>query len=262
MFFFACFSLCLSWLYILFYSLHTYTHIYTSISFDDDNRSSFFDQMLPPASRRLALLLLLAFSILLVRSSIRPHDPFVWFLEILPAVLGVCAMIFVSPYFRFTNLVTILVFIHCTILIIGAHYTYAEVPFFNQLKDIFHLKRNNYDKVGHFAQGFIPVLIVREVLIRLGIISKNINKYWLGYISMSITLSYSALYELLEWGVAETTGTAAEAFLGTQGYVWDTQSDMLYCLIGSIVSLVLFSKLHDRYIARIEENEQRKNKIQ
>ena len=169
-------------------------------------------------------------------------------------------MIFVSPHFRFTNLVTILIFIHCIILTIGAHYTYAEVPFFNHLKDIFHFKRNNYDKVGHFAQGFIPVLIVREVLIRLGIISKNISKYWLGYISLSITLSYSALYELLEWAVAEATGTAADAFLGTQGYVWDTQSDMLYCLIGSIVSLILFSNLHDRYIERVERAEQRQSK--
>lgn len=218
--------------------------------------------MLPPASRRLALLLLLVFSVIMVRSSIRPHDPFVWFLEILPAVLGVFTMIIVSPHFRFTNLVTILVFIHCTILAIGAHYTYAEVPFFDRLKDIFHFERNNYDKVGHFAQGFIPVLIVREVLIRLGIISKHISKYWVGYISLSIAMSYSALYELIEWAVAEATGTAADAFLGTQGYVWDTQSDMFYCLIGSIVSLILFSSLHDRYIERIEQTEQRKSKAQ
>jgi putative membrane protein len=214
--------------------------------------------LLPPASRRLAILLLLAFSILLVRSSIRPHDPFVWFLEILPAAVGVCAMVFFSPHFRFTNLVTILVFLHCVILLTGAHYTYAEVPIFNRLRDIFHLKRNNYDKVGHFAQGFIPVLIIREVLLRLRIISRNINKYWLPYISMSITLSYSAIYELIEWAVAEVTGTAADAFLGTQGYVWDTQSDMLYCWIGSIVSLLLLSNLHDKYISRIEQSEKLK----
>jgi putative membrane protein len=217
--------------------------------------------MLPPASRRLALLLLLVFSITLVRSSIRPHDPFVWFLEILPAVIGVCTMIFVSPNFRFTNLVNILVFIHCLILLIGAHYTYAEVPIFNQLRDILHLKRNNFDKIGHFAQGFIPVLIIREVLIRLKIISTNINKYWLPYICVSITLSFSALYELLEWAVARTTGTAADAFLGTQGDVWDTQSDMFCCLIGSIVSLILLTKLHDKYILRVEQMDKKKANI-
>jgi len=218
--------------------------------------------MLPPASRRLALILLLIFSIVLVRSSIQPYDSFVWFLEILPAVLGVFLMILVSPNFRFTNLINILVFIHCLILLVGAHYTYAEVPIFNQLRDIFHLKRNNYDKIGHFAQGFIPVLIVREVLIRLRIISININKYWLPYICISITLSYSALYELIEWGVAEATGTAADAFLGTQGYVWDTQSDMFYCLIGSIISLILLTNLHDRYIARVEQMEKTKTNIE
>ena len=216
--------------------------------------------MLPPASRRLALLFLLIFSIMLIRSSIHPHDSFVWFLEILPAAIGVCVMIFVSSSFRFTNLVNSLVFVHCLILLIGAHYTYAEVPIFNQIRDIFHFKRNNYDKIGHFAQGFIPVLIVREVLIRLRIISMNINKYVLPYICISITLSYSALYELLEWAVAKATGTAADAFLGTQGDVWDTQSDMFCCLIGSIVSLILFTNLHDRYISRIEQIEKKKSK--
>jgi putative membrane protein len=214
--------------------------------------------MLPPASRRLALLLLLIFSIALVLSSIHPHDRFVWILEILPAVVGVFIIILVSPNFRFTNLLIILIFIHCLILLLVAHYTYAEVPVFNKLRDIFHLKRNNYDKVGHFAQGFVPVLIVREVLIRLRIISTNINKFWLPYICVSITLSYSAIYELIEWGVAEATGTAADAFLGTQGYVWDTQSDMFYCLIGSIISLILLTNLHDKYISRVEQMEKRK----
>jgi len=209
--------------------------------------------MLPPASRRLAVFLIFIFCILLVRSSIHPHDQFVWFLEILPAVVGIFAMIYVSPRFRFTNLINILVFIHSVILLIGAHYTYAEVPIFNQLRDVFHLKRNNYDKIGHFAQGFIPVLIVREVLIRLGIISKNINRFWLPYICVSITLSYSAIYELIEWLVAILTGENADAFLGTQGYVWDTQSDMFYCLIGSITSLIIFTKLHDKYIQRVEQ---------
>lgn len=218
--------------------------------------------MLPPASRRLALGLLLLFSIILVLSSINPYDRFVWFLEVLPAIVGVFLMIYFSPKFRFTNLVTILVFIHCLILLIGAHYTYAEVPIFNSLRDIFHLKRNNYDKIGHFAQGFIPVLIVREVLIRLRIISTNINKYWLPYICVSITLSYSAIYELIEWGVAEATGSGADAFLGTQGYIWDTQSDMFCCLIGSIISLILLSNLHDKYILRIEQMENKKINIE
>ncbi|CAF3495064.1 unnamed protein product [Rotaria sp. Silwood1] len=212
--------------------------------------------MLPPASRRLAILLLLAFSIILVRSSINPHDQFVWFLEILPAVIGVFAMIFVSPHFQFTNLVQLLVFIHCVILLIGAHYTYAEVPFFNRLRDVFHMQRNNYDKIGHFAQGFIPVLIVREILIRRAIIQAR--PLLLAFICVSITLSFSAEYELIEWAVAEATGEAADAFLGTQGYIWDTQSDMFCCLIGSIISLILFTSLHDKYIKRVEDNEKQK----
>ncbi|CAF2417853.1 unnamed protein product [Rotaria sp. Silwood2] len=212
--------------------------------------------MLPPASRRLAILLLLAFCIILVRSSIKPYDEFVWFLEILPAVLGVMAMIFVSPRFQFTNLVQLLVFIHCVILLIGAHYTYAEVPFFNRLRDVFHMQRNNYDKIGHFAQGFIPVLIVREILIRQAIIQAR--PLLLAFVCVSITLSFSAEYELIEWAVAEATGEAADAFLGTQGYIWDTQSDMFCCLIGSIISLILFTSLHDKYIKRVEDNEKQK----
>lgn len=216
-----------------------------------------FLDMLPPASRRLAILLLLAFCIILVRSSIEPHDPFIWFLEILPAVLGVFTMIFVSPNFQFTNLVQLLVFFHCVILLIGAHYTYAKVPFFDFLRDIFHMQRNNYDKVGHFAQGFIPVLIVREVLIRRRII--HAGPWLLAFICVSITLSFSAEYELIEWGVAEATGEAADAFLGTQGYIWDTQSDMFCCLIGSIISLLIFSSYHDKSIKRVEEREKQRN---
>ncbi|CAF1125470.1 unnamed protein product [Adineta steineri] len=212
---------------------------------------------LPPASRRLALTLLLIFSVVLVRSAIKPYDSFVWLLEVLPAIVGIFVMILVSPNFRFTNLVTILVFIHCLILTVGAHYTYAEVPFFHKLREIFHMKRNNYDKVGHFAQGFIPVLIVREVIIRLRILSPNISKYWLPYICVSVTLSYSAIYELIEWAVAELTGESADAFLGTQGYIWDTQSDMFCCLIGSILSLVLLTNLHDKSLRRVEQMEKK-----
>lgn len=213
--------------------------------------------MLPPASRRLAVLLILIFCIVLVRSSIQPHDPFIWFLEMLPAVLGVCTLICISPHFRFTNLVQLLVFIHCVILLIGAHYSYAKVPLFNKLRDVFHMQRNNYDKIGHLAQGFIPVLIVREVLIRRRII--HAGPWLLAFICVSITLSFSAEYELIEWAVSEATGEAADAFLGTQGYVWDTQSDMLCCLIGSIVSLVIFTRLHDKYIKRVEDDEQKNN---
>ncbi|CAF1052457.1 unnamed protein product [Adineta steineri] len=212
---------------------------------------------LPPASRRLALTLLLIFSVILVRSAIKPYDSFVWLLEVLPAIVGIFVMILVSPNFRFTNLVTILVFIHCLILTVGAHYTYAEVPLFHKLREIFHMKRNNYDKVGHFAQGFIPVLIVREIIIRLRILSPNISKYWLPYICVSVTLSYSAIYELIEWAVAELTGESADAFLGTQGYIWDTQSDMFCCLIGSILSLVLLTNLHDKSLRRVEQMEKK-----
>jgi putative membrane protein len=131
---------------------------------------------------------------------------------------------------------------------VGGHYTYAEVPAFDWIKDVLHQSRNNYDKVGHFAQGFVPALIIRELLIRKEVI---IKKGWLAFIVVCICMAISAAYELLEWFVCLFSGEAGDAFLGTQGYVWDTQSDMLYATIGAITALILLSSVHNKQIQKL-----------
>lgn len=141
-----------------------------------------------------------------------------------------------------------MILIHCLILIIGGHYTYAEVPLFDWIKEVFNQSRNNYDKVGHFAQGFVPALIIREIFIRKNVVN---GKNWLGFITVSIALAISALYELIEWFVSINTGESGDAFLGTQGDIWDTQSDMLTAFIGAIIAIVLFSKIQQKSIARL-----------
>ncbi len=132
---------------------------------------------------------------------------------------------------------------------IGGHYTYAEVPLFDTLKDIFDLTRNNYDKVGHFVQGFVPALITREIIIRKNIIN---GTAWQSFFTISFCLAFSAFYELIEWWIALLSEEAAEAFLGTQGYVWDTQSDMGWALLGAILALALLSQIHDRQISELK----------
>lgn len=131
---------------------------------------------------------------------------------------------------------------------VGGHYTYAEVPLFNWIRDYFDLARNNYDKVGHFAHGFIPAIIAREILVRRSVVTKP---GWLSFIVMSICLAFSAFYEFIEWWAALLIGESAEAFLGTQGYVWDTQSDMAFAFAGAGLALILLSKIHDRQIEKI-----------
>ena len=135
--------------------------------------------------------------------------------------------------------------LHMIVLMVGGHYTYAEVPLFEWLKPVLGWKRNNYDKVGHLMQGFVPVLIARELIIRKKVVAK---KGWLPAILVLTILGTSAAYELVEWGMSVATGSAGDSFLGTQGDIWDTQSDMLMCLLGSIVSLLLLSKRHDSQI--------------
>ncbi len=141
--------------------------------------------------------------------------------------------------FRLTPLLYYFILMHCIILMVGGHYTYAEVPLFDNL---FGAERNNYDKVGHFAQGFVPALLAREILIRKYVVNGDM---WRNIFIVSICLAFSAFYELIEWWVALASGENAEAFLGTQGYVWDTQSDMFLALIGAICSLLFLSRLHD-----------------
>ena len=194
-------------------------------------------------TKKFHLLLVISYLAVLIWSMINPHDYFTWFLEVLPGVIGLTLLFIIYPKFRFTNLVYVLIFFHAIILTIGGHYTYAEVPFFNWLQDIFDLDRNYYDRLGHFAQGFVPAMIAREILLRKNIVK---NHHWLFFITVCICLSISALYELIEFAVALLTGESAEAFLGTQGDVWDTQWDMLFALVGAISSLVFLKGYQDK----------------
>jgi len=192
--------------------------------------------------------LLAIFTISLVASVINPKEGFTCFLEIIPAIIGFLILALTFKKFRFTNFTYTLILIHCIILFIGGHYTYAEVPFFDYIKEVFHQSRNNYDKVGHLAQGLVPAMIIRELFIRKEVIS---NKSFFNFIIVCICLAISATYEFIEWFVSLATGEGGDAFLGTQGYVWDTQSDMLFATIGAIVGLIVFSKIQDRQIKKI-----------
>lgn len=197
-------------------------------------------------SSSLPFRLLLLDLVIFAWSAYHPHDYFTWFLEIAPALVGGIILIATYRRFRFTNLVYALIFVHAIILMIGGHYTYAEVPVGNWLRDALHLSRNHYDRLGHLAQGFVPAMIVRELLLRTSPLRAG---KWLAAIGLSICMAISALYELFEWAVAEVTGQAADAFLGTQGDPWDTQWDMFMCLCGAILSLLLLSRLQDRQLA-------------
>jgi putative membrane protein len=189
----------------------------------------------------------------LMWSGINPHDRFTWVLEVAPAVLGLILLGATYRRFRFCDLTYWFILIHAVILMIGGHYTYAEVPAFDWLKQALDLSRNHYDKVGHFAQGFFPAIVTREILLRTSPLKPG---KWLFFIVVSICLALSAFYELIEWWVALASGEGAEAFLGTQGYEWDTQSDMALCLVGAVLSLLSLSKYHDASISRLVEPSQ------
>lgn len=187
------------------------------------------------------------FFVTLVWSGIHPKDYPTWVLEVLPAIIGLLLLAFTRHIFPLTTLSYSLILVHCVILMVGGHYTYAEVPLFDWIRDEFGLVRNNYDKLGHFAQGFVPAILSREILIRNKVVN---GRWWMALIVVSICLAISALYELIEWWVALLSAEAAEAFLGTQGYVWDTQSDMMYALLGAIMALLLLEKTHNRQLER------------
>ena len=195
-------------------------------------------------------LLLLLFFIGLVISGIQPKEYFTWFLEVLPAIIGLMVLLFTYKKFQFTNFTYIFILIHCYILFIGGHYTYAEVPLFDWIKEALNQSRNNYDKIGHFAQGFVPAIIVREIFIRKNVIS---NKNFFNFIVVSICLAISAAYEWIEWWVSLATGEGGDAFLGTQGYIWDTQSDMLLATIGAICMVLFLSKKHNKAILNLNK---------
>jgi putative membrane protein len=181
-------------------------------------------------------------------SAIEPRDRPTWYLEVFPVIIGVVVLAATYHSFRLTSLLYVLILLHCIVLLVGGHYTYAEVPLFNEMKSIFGFERNNYDKIGHIMQGFVPAMIARELIIRLDIVR---GRYWRDFFIICFCLALSAFYELLEWWVALVSEQAAEAFLGTQGYEWDTQSDMGYALIGAVAALILLSKLHDRQLREL-----------
>lgn len=185
----------------------------------------------------------------LVISAIRPHDYFTWILEVFPAILGFLVLVVTFKYFRFTYLTYVFILLHCYVLFIGGHYTYAMVPAFDWIRDLFHQTRNNYDKVGHFFQGFVPAMIVREIFVRRRIIQR---KGWIAFLTICVCATISVLYELLEWLVSVTSGSAGDSFLGTQGDIWDTQSDMMFAIIGATCMVLLLSKVQDRQIIKIQ----------
>ena len=185
------------------------------------------------------------FSAVLIWSGIGPHDYPTWLLEVVPAIIAAAVLWFTRERFPLTRLTYILILIHCIILMVGGHYTYAEVPLGDWIKDALDQTRNNYDKLGHFAQGFVPAIVAREILIR-----KNVVNYpgWRDFLIVCVCLAISAFYELIEWWVALLSAEAADSFLGTQGYIWDTQSDMWLALLGAVSALVFLSRLHDRQL--------------
>ena len=181
-------------------------------------------------------------------SAIEPADRLTWWMEVLPAVLGFVILAVTRNRFPLTELVYFLILIHAIILMVGGHFTYAEVPAGDWLRELTGGERNNYDKLGHLAQGFIPVMIAREIMIRNKVVAMQA---WLPFLLLCVVLALSAFYELIEWWAALLSEEAAEAFLGTQGYVWDTQSDMLWALCGGILALLTLSKWHDHQITQL-----------
>lgn len=188
---------------------------------------------------------IVVFVAVLVWSGVAPHDYPTWLLEVAPALIAVAVLWLTRERFPLTRLTYVLILIHCIVLMVGGHYTYAEVPLGDWIRDAFDQGRNNYDKLGHFAQGFIPAIIAREILIR-----KKVVNYpgWRDFLIVCVCLAISAMYELIEWWVALLSAEAADAFLGTQGYEWDTQSDMWLALLGAVAALVLLSRWHDRQL--------------
>jgi len=181
-------------------------------------------------------------------SAWQPHDYPTWLLEVLPALIAWLLLMTTARRFRFTPLLYSLILVHCLILMVGGKYTYALVPAGDWVSELFGWTRNNYDKLGHLAQGFVPAMVARELIVRGEVISGRGWRFSL--ITLSV-LGISAAYEFIEWWVALLSDEAAESFLGTQGYVWDTQSDMFMALIGAITAQLLLSTLHDRQIARL-----------
>jgi len=185
----------------------------------------------------------------LVVSRIGPYDPVTWFLEIVPILIIAPILIVTYRKFPLTPLLYRLLFVHALILILGGHYTYARVPVGYWFQDLLDLSRNHYDRVGHLAQGFVPAILVREILLRR---SPLVRGKWLFFLTVSVCLAFSAFYEFTEWWAAVAGGEGAENFLGTQGDVWDTQWDMFLAFTGAITSQLILSKIHDRQLEKMQ----------
>ena len=195
------------------------------------------------------LCLLILVALVIMWSWVGAYDRSTWWLESFPALTAIVILVATYKRFRLTNLAYLLIALHASILLVGGHYTYAQVPLFDWVRDHFRLERNDYDKLGHFAQGFVPAIAAREILIRRRIVS---GAWWRVFLVMCICVAISACYELLEWGVALLEGSGADAFLGTQGDPWDTQSDMLCALIGAAVAQISLARIHDRQLEELQ----------
>lgn len=194
------------------------------------------------------LLMLITIAICLIFSGLHPYDRTTWILEIFPILIAAPILIISYKKFPLTNLLYCLIFLHALVLMVGGIYSYARVPFGFTVAEWFDLARNPYDRFGHFFQGLVPALIAREILVRKQAIN---GKKMLAFIVVCIVLAISATYELIEWAAALMLGQGADEFLGTQGDMWDTQSDMFFAVVGALFSLLVFSHLHDKQLSKI-----------
>lgn len=199
---------------------------------------------------RILIFLGLILLIFLLISGVRPFDRATWMMEVAPILIAVPVMVLTYRRFPLTSLMYGLIFVHAVILMAGGAYTYARVPLGFWMQDLLSLSRNPYDKIGHFAQGFVPALIAREIFLRGSYVS---GRKMQGFLSICVAMAISAWYELIEWGAALALGQGAEEFLGTQGDPWDTQSDMFLAFLGASIAIALFSRFHDRQIKQMEK---------
>ena len=199
-------------------------------------------------ANRLPMALLAVVLAVLAWSGVAPHDRFTWLLEVAPVLIGVPVLLATGRRFPLTPLLYTLLAVHACILMVGGKYTYAEVPAGFWVSEALGLARNHYDRLGHFAQGFIPAILAREILVRT---SPLRGSRWLPFVAIAFCLAFSAFYEMIEWWTAVLAGASSTAFLGTQGDVWDTQWDMFLALIGAVSALLALSRAHDRQLARL-----------
>ncbi len=195
------------------------------------------------------IFLLILVMLFWVWSAINVQDTYLtWFLETVPFMIALPILLFTYQRFPLTNLTYTIIAIHAMILMYGAHYSYAKAPLGFWMEQWFGWTRNNYDKIGHLIQGLGPFIYAREIIARTSPLKRG---KWLGFISISIALGFSALYEIFEWAASLSNPTDTEAFLGTQGYIWDTQTDMFLALIGAIIAMIIFTKIHNYYLRKI-----------